>query len=117
MDRHRSRDLYIDGSKAHSFLLKLCIQTLTDFHGGSTQERTAVALQYSRNFWVTHYNYSDKLDPGALDKVLEEYDPEMLLPLAYSTSVNALISWWNNFALLQDHLHSRVSVLFTWFNS
>ena len=110
MDRHRSRDLYIDGSKAHSFLLKLCIQTLTDFHCGFTQERTAVAWQYSRRYWVTHYNYGDNLDPGALDKVLEEYDPETWLSLAYSTTSTAFISWWNDFALLWDRVHSRVSV-------
>jgi hypothetical protein len=111
MDRHRSRNLYIDGSKAHSFLLNLCIQTLTDFHGGSTREKTAVALQYSMDYWVTHYNYGDKLDPGILDKVLEEYNPETWLPLDSSADAAAFISWWNDFALLRDRFHSRVSVL------
>ena len=111
VDRHRSRDLYIDGSKAHSFLLKVCIQTLTDFHGGSTRETTAVALRYSRAHWVLHYNFGDTLDPGALDNVLEKYDPETWLPLDSSADDSAFISWWNGFALLRDRLHGRVSVL------
>ena len=109
MDRHRSGNLYIDGSKAHSFLLKMCIQTLADFYGGSTQKRTAVALPYSK-YWVTHYDYGDKLDPGSLDEVLEEYDPETWLPLDSSADVTAFTSWWNDFALLRDRFHSRVSV-------
>ena len=108
MDRHRSCNLYTDGFKAHSFLLKMCIQTLTDFHGGSTP--AVVALQYSRDYWATHYNYGDKLDPGILDKVLEEYNPEILLPLDSSAHAPAFISWWNNFVLLRDRFHSRVSV-------
>ena len=111
MDRHRSRNLYIDGSKAHSFLLKMCIQTLIDFHGGCTQERTAVALKYSMNYWKTHSNdYGDKLDPGTLDKVLEEYDLETWLPLDSSASFDAFISWWNDFALMRGRFHSRVSL-------
>ena len=61
MDRHRSRDLYIEGSKAHSFLLRGCIQTLADSYGGSTLERTAVALPYS-GCWKIHYDFGDKLD-------------------------------------------------------
>ena len=108
MDRHRSRNLYTDGFKAHSFLLKMCIQTLTDFHGGSTP--AVVALQYSRDYWATHYNYGDKLDPGILDKVLEEFNPEILLPLDSSAHAPAFISWWNNFVLLRDRFHGRVSV-------
>ena len=112
MDRHRSRNLYIDGSKAHCFLLKMCFQTLDDFHGGSTRKGTVVALKYSRHYWVTHYNHGDKLDPGALDKVLEEYNPDKWLPLDISADVTAFISCqWNDFALLWDCLHSRVSVL------
>ena len=75
-----------DGSKAHSFLLKVCIQTLTDFHGGSTRETTAVALRYSRAHWVLHYNFGDTLDPGTLDNVLEKYDPETWLPLDSSAN-------------------------------
>ena len=99
MNRHRSGDLYIEGSKAHSFLLKMCIQTLTDSHGGSTRERTAVALQYSRRYWVNHFYRGDKLDPGALDKVLEEYHPE-------TWDVTAFLSWWNKFMLLPNRLVS-----------
>ena len=110
MDRHRSGNLYIDGSKAHSLLLKMCIQTLTDFHGGVTRERAAVALQYSWGYCVTHYNDGDKLNPGLLDKVLEEYDLETWLPLDSSGYVTAFILWWNDFALLRDRFHSRVSV-------
>ena len=110
MDRHRSGDLYIDGFKTHSFLLKICIQTLTNFHGGSTRERTAVALQYSMSYWVIHFYGGDKLDPGALDNVLEEYHPETWLPLDSSTDNTAFLSWWNHFALLWARLHSRVSV-------
>ena len=119
MDRHRSRNLYIDGVKAQSFLLRMCIQTLADFHGGSTRERTAkVALEYSRDYWATHYNYGDKLDPGALDKVLEEYDPETWLPLDDLANILAFIPYqWNDLALLRDRLHSRVSVFITWLNS
>jgi len=110
MDRHRSRNLYIDRVKAHSLLLKMCIQTLTDFHGGSARERTTGALLYSRNYWVTHYNYGDKLDPGILDKVLEEHNPETWLPLDSSSDATSFTSWWNDFALLRDRFHSRVSV-------
>ena len=108
MDRHRSGNLYTDGVKAHSFLLKMCIETLADFHRGSTP--AVAALKYSRDYWATHYNYGDKLDPGILDKVLEEYDPETWLPLDSSADNTAFLSWWNNFGLLQDRLHSRVSV-------
>ena len=110
MDRHRSHNLYIDGSKAHSFLLKMCIRTLIDFHGGCTWERIAVALKYSMNYWTTHYDYGDKLDPGTLDKVLEKYDLETWLPLDSSASFDAFISWWNDFALMRGRFHSRVSV-------
>ena len=110
MDRHRSRNLYIDGSKAHSLLLKRCIQILVDFHGGSTQEGTAVALQYSMDYWITHFNFGDKLGPGTLDKVLEGYDLETWLPLDSSVDVAAFRSWWNGFGLLRDRFHSRVSV-------
>ena len=46
MDRHRSGNLYIDGSKAHSFLLKTYIQTLTDFYGRTTRRRgRCIAVQ------------------------------------------------------------------------
>ena len=110
MDRHRSRNLSIDGSKAHSFLLKMCIQTLADFHGGSTWKGSSVALQYSMDHWSTHCNYGDELDPGALDKVLEEYDLERWLPLSNSASTTAFLLWWNHFVLLPDRFHSRVSV-------
>ena len=108
VDRHRSHNLYIDSSQAHSFLLEMCIRTLTDFHGGCTQKRTVVALKYSTNYWVTHYDYGDKLDPGTLDRVLEKYDPETWLPL---TPFDAFISWWNGFSPMRGRLHSRVSVL------
>ena len=108
VDRHRSHNLYIDSSQAHSFLLEMCIRTLTDFHGGCTQKRTAVALKYSTNYWVTHYDYGDKLDPGTLDRVLEKYDPETWLPL---TPFDVFISWWNGFSLMRGRFHSRVSVL------
>ena len=110
MDRHRSHNLYVDGFKVHFFLLKMCIQTLTDFYGGCTQERTAVALEYCMNYWVTHYDYGDKLDPGTLDKVLEEYDLETWLPLDSSAPFDAFIWWWNGFALMRGRVHSRVSV-------
>ena len=109
MDRHRSCNLYIDGSKAHCFLFKMCIQTLIDFESGSNCERTAVALPYSGH-WVTHYNDGDELAPGSLDKVLEEYNPETLLPLDSSADTTAFTSWWNAFALVRNRLHSRVSV-------
>ena len=102
MDRHRSGNLHIDGFKAHFFLFKMCIQAI--------QERTVVALQYSRDFWATHYYYVDELDPGILDKVLEGYDPKTLLSLDSSADGTAFISWWNDFALLRGRLHSRVSV-------
>ena len=69
----------------------------------------AVALPYSK-YWVTHYDYGDKLDPGSLDEVLEECDPETWLLLVSSVNVTAFTSWWNDFALLQDHLHSQVSI-------
>jgi len=110
MDWCRSCNLYIDGVKAHSLLLKMCIQTLTDFHGGSTWERTTGALLYSRNYWVTHYNYGDTLDPGILDKVLEEHNPETWLPLDSLSDATSFTSWWNGFALLWDRFHGRVSV-------
>ena len=110
MDQHTSRDLYIDGSKAHSFLLRRCIQTLTDFHGGSFRERTVVASRYCMDYWATRYNHGDQLDPGVLDKVLEEYDPETWLPLHSSGHNSASISWYNHFVLLRERLHSRVSI-------
>ena len=110
MDRHRSGNLYIDGSKAHSFLLKMCIQTLTDLHGGSTGIRTYIASQYSMDHWETHYGYGHKLDPSTFDKVLEEYDLETWLPLSNSASATAFLLWWNHFVFLRDRFHSRVSV-------
>ena len=110
MDRHRSHNLYIDGVKAHSFLLKMCIQTLANFYGASTWEKTAVAVEYSSHYWVNHYNYGDKLDPGALDKVLAEYNPETWLPLHNSANIFFFISWWNDLAVLRDRSHIRVSI-------
>ena len=110
MDRHRSRNLYIDAFKAHSLLFNMCIQTIIDVRAGFTLERTAVVLQYSRRYWAFHYYYADKLDPGILDEVLEVNNPE-LLPLHSSADATTFISWWNDFALLWDRLHSRVSVL------
>ena len=117
MDRHRSGNLYIDGSKAHSLLLEMCILTLADFHDEFTQERTVVALEYSRDNWVTHYNYGDKLDPGALDEILGACNPETWLPLDSSADAIAFRLWRNNFTLLPDRFHVKVSVFFTWLNS
>ena len=107
MDRHRSRSLYIDGSKVHSLLVKMCFQTLNDFHAGSIRKRTVVALQYSRSNLKTHYNNGLRLNPGLSDEVLEEYD---WLPLNCLAEDTAFISWWNDFAPLRDRLHSRVSI-------
>ena len=103
MDQHRSRDLYIDISKAHAFLLRMCIQAFTDFHHGSTRERAAIALKYSRCYWGTHY---DRLNPGILDKVLEEYDSELWLPSDSSANDTAFILWWKDFLLVWDRFHS-----------
>ena len=110
MNRHRSGNLYIDGSKAHTLLLKMCFQTLAVFHGGSTRGRTAIALFYSVDHWATHYGYGHKLDPSTLDNVLEEYDLETWLPLSNSVSATAFLLWWNHFMFLRDRFHSRVSV-------
>jgi len=79
----------------------MCIETFTDFHSGSARERTAVALQYSRDYWVTYYDHAgDKLDPGALDKVLEEYGPEKWLSSDSLADDTAFLLWWNDFVLL-----------------
>ena len=64
-DRHRSGSLYVDEFKARSFLLKLCIQTLSDFYGRSTQKITPIALQYSRIAWQSHCELQDGFDKGA----------------------------------------------------
>ena len=94
------------GFKVHS-LLKMCFQTLTDFHAGSIRERTVIALQYSRSNLTTHYNDGHRLNPGISDEVLEEYD---WLPLNCLAEDSAFISWWNDFALLRDRFHGRVSI-------
>ncbi|EDR06986.1 uncharacterized protein LACBIDRAFT_328394 [Laccaria bicolor S238N-H82] len=102
------RDFLMD--RPHTLLLRMCLQTLTDFHGGSNGKRTAVALDYTKEHWLTHYICGDQLDPGPVDKVLEEYDPEILLPFKDSSdNVVGFISWWDGFRLLRDRFHSRCS--------
>ena len=109
MDRHRSHNLHIDKFQTHCFLFKRCIEILTDFHGGSARKITANAWWYSRDYWISHFDYGVKLDPFILDKVLEVYDPGTWLPLDNSADATAFISWWNAFVLLRE-FHRRVSV-------
>ena len=107
-DLYRSGNLYIDKSKIHLYLLKKCVQTLTDFHGGSTREGTAAAVEYSKDYWTTHYKCCAQLD--TLDKVLEEHDPQTWLSLSKSASSNAFLLWRDDLMLLRDRFHRRVSV-------
>ena len=110
-DRHRSGSLYVDEFKARSFLLKLCIQTLSDFYGGSTQKITPIALQYSRIAWQSHCELDGfDLDYGFLASVLGQFDPETWLPLDSSAEATAFITWWHDFAPFQENLHAQVSV-------
>ena len=110
-DRHRSGTLFIDEFKARSFLLKLCIQTLSDFYGGSIQKRTAIALQYSRTAWQGHCELDGfDLDHSFLASALGQFNPETWLPLDGSAEATAFIMWWHDFAPFQENLHAQVSV-------
>jgi len=110
-DRHRSGRLYVDEVKARSFLLKLCIQTLSDFYGGSTPKRTAIALQYSRSAWRSHCELDGfDLDYDFLADTLGQFDPETWLPLHGSAEATDFIMWWHDFAPFQENLHAQVSV-------
>ena len=110
MDRHRLGSFYIDEFKAHSFLLKLCIQTLSDFYGRSTQKITAIALQYSRTTWQSHCELDGfDLDYGFLASILGQFNLETWLPLDSSAEATAFLMWWHDFAPFQENLHVQVS--------
>jgi hypothetical protein len=110
-DRHRSGSLYVDEVEARTFLLKLCIQTLSDFYGGSTRERTDIAVQYSRTAWQSLCELDGfDLDYDFLARVLREFNPKTWLPLDGSAEASAFIMWWHDFAPFQENLHAQVSV-------
>jgi hypothetical protein len=110
-DRHRSGSLYVDEVEARTFLLKLCIQTLSDFYGGSTRERTDIAVQYSRTAWQSLCELDGfDLDYDFLARVLRQFNPKTWLPLDGSAEASAFIMWWHDFAPFQENLHAQVSV-------